>query len=401
MSKTINLPNNLDPVSIEDLHNDISEEYFASVKTAISKAKVTIMSKRDTTFISTVLFSLHIRITKALPTAGTDGLNLLINPEFFMGLSVQERVGLLFHETFHVVFNHMFRGRDLDPKKYNQAGDYVINLIATDANFTLPAGGLLDNKYKGMTTKEVYDLLPDPDPNEGSGESNGTGYDIIYDDPNAEPNSSKQIELTNTLVRASQSSKLNGDSAGSIPGEIEVMIDELLNPKLPWQILLQNYFSSYAKNDFSWRKPNRRFLPKYYLPSAWSEKCGEIAVAVDTSCSVSDGEFSQFVSEIREIKEKLNPTKLHLISFDTCINNIQVFSEDEDFTPKFQGRGGTDIAEVWEWIKENNPVVALIFSDGYFSFPNEEVDSDVIWLVVNNEGYEIPFGKNIYLNTHE
>ena len=88
--------------------------------------------------------------------------------------------------------------------------------------------------------------------------------------------SKEEIErkIEDIIVKASVQSKMAGDAAGSIPGDIEIALDKLLNPKLPWNVILQNYMSSFAKEDFSWRRPNRRTLSQgiylhHYTPSHW------------------------------------------------------------------------------------------------------------------------------------
>ena len=367
-----------------------------NIKTAIDRTKVKLMTLPNSVFISTVLFSLNLRVTKQVPTAGTDGLELLVNEEYFLQLTPDERVGLLFHETFHVVFNHMARGKDLEQKRYNIAGDHVINNLAVSNGFTIPKGGYCNTKYQDWSTKAVYDDLP---PDECSDVGGGIGADIIYNDGISDKEAEqREVNLTNTLLRAATRSKLEGDSPGTIPGEIEVMLDELLNPKLPWNVILQNYMSAYAKEDFTWARPNRRYQPEFYLPSAHSEAVGHIAVAVDTSGSVSDKEFSAFRDEIAGIQEMLKPEKISVLSFDTRIKNIdELGAEDSIANIKFHGRGGTDITDTWEWTKKNKPIVIIIFSDMYFDHPSEPSGTDVIWIAVNTNVKQMPHGITIPL----
>jgi len=368
---------------------------------SFDKAKIKIMSTPNTTFLSTVLFSMKHHWNDQLnpPTAATSGLDLYLHPDFWMGLNEQERVTLLLHETWHVCWNHMFRGRDLDQKKYNHAADYAINVALKDAGFTELPDWLHDNQYRNMATKAVYDVLPDPDPND---DGDGDQYmDIIFDDPNASPEeqAAKLNDITNAIIKGMTASKMAGDQPGSIPGELEIMIEDLLNPKLPWTTLLQDYITGFVKDDFTYRKPNRRFLPMgLVIPSQWSEKLTEVCVAVDTSCSVSDEEFTSFLSEIHSIKERLRPQKLTILDFDTSIKAEHVLEEFDGLdSVKFHGRGGTDIRPVMKWAKKQQPVVMIVFSDMYFDINDgDDPDCPVLWISVNNTRHDhLTFGDVI------
>ena len=74
---------------------------------ALDRAKVKFMSHPNSTFMTTVLFSLNIHITNPddskIPTAGTDGIGLWINPKFFLSLNEEQRATLLYHEVGHVI----------------------------------------------------------------------------------------------------------------------------------------------------------------------------------------------------------------------------------------------------------------------------------------------------------
>ena len=112
-------------------------------------------------FLSTIFYSMETQYSDEIDTACTDGTHILINKEFFSKLSKDERVFLLAHETMHVALMHTVRLGDRDPDLWNIAGDYVINaeLKKSSDLGKMPADGLLDQKYAGMTTEQVYDVL--------------------------------------------------------------------------------------------------------------------------------------------------------------------------------------------------------------------------------------------------
>lgn len=360
------------------------------------RAKVQLMKKKNSVFLSTLLFSLKHTITKAVPTAATNGIELVINPDFFMSISETERVGVLVHECMHVAWNHMERGRHLDKERYNAAADYVINIGLIDAGFELPAGGLIDKQYRGMSTKQVYDLLPVTLPN------NPMGGDVQYNDGSKESRE-RQMEVANILVKAIMRSEMEHDTPGTVPAEISRMVEKLINPKLGWDTLLQNYMSSFQKDDYSMRKPNRRYAPDFYLPSQYSERLTNISVAIDLSGSISEKQLQAFLSEINYIHSTMNPETMTIIGFDTKVTDIHEIDEGQDILSlKFRGGGGTDIKPVFKYFNKTKPNVAIIFSDMWFNWPSKPLECEHIWVIIDNSTASPSSGEiTHYTSEHE
>lgn len=384
---------------------------LVAAKKALDKAKITLMTKADTAFFTTVCFSLKHVWDESTPTAATDGLSLLCNPDFFMSLNKEEQVFLLLHEVGHVIFSHMTRRGARDPRVWNYAGDYVINAMLIERGFKMPEGGLYDKRFNEMSTDQVYDILIKENPKTEDrhmdileGGSAGTGDDKKGGSGPAQSDVEKaaaaadlQNKIEDILVRAAVQSRMQGDKPGTIPGSIQIFLDKLLNPKLPWQSILRKYMNNMNKVDYSWRRPNRRYFPDHHLPSLYSEALVDIAVAVDTSGSVSDKEFHRFVSEVGSIFKSHKPKKITLIQFDTSLKAInEVRSLDELKALKFTGRGGTIIKPVIDWVHENKPQLMMIFSDGGFNHYNQPVKSPLLWMIHNNHKFAAPYGKVIH-----
>ena len=353
---------------------------------ALNKAKIQLMGMSDSVFFTTLLFSLKHSWSEEIQTAATNGLYLKINPAFFMKQSPDQRVGLLVHECLHPALLHPLRCGTRDHKRYNIAGDHVINLMLLARGFKLPANGYADPQYEGMSTEQVYDLLP-----ESSGE-----YDCDID-VDTDPSEEMITEIQDIIIRASIQSQMQHDKPGTIPGEIQIFLDSLLKPKLPWNRILQKYIQNLTKNDYSFRKPNRRFFPKYHLPSLFSEGLIDLAIAVDASGSVSDEEFKVFVSETNAILRMMKPEKITLVTFDTVIRVVDEVKNIHELSKvKFTGRGGTEIGPVLNWANTNKPKLLLVFTDGDFYFRGMESKVDTIWLVHNNESFKASKGKVIH-----
>jgi predicted metal-dependent peptidase len=357
---------------------------------ALSKAKIQLMAKPDTAFFTTLCFSLKHVWDETIPTACTNGREIRFNPKFFMSLTTEEQVFLLVHESMHVALLHILRVMDRNKRRWNIAGDYVINGMLIERGFKMPKGGLHDTQYLGMSTEEVYKLLPENPTQE-------CDMDIQPGDGSDANDETLTAEIQDILVRASIQSKMCGDKPGTIPGDIEIFLDRLLNPKLPWNRILQKYVQAFAKNDYSFRKPNRRFFPKYHIPSLHGEKLIDLTIAVDTSGSVSQHEFEVFVSEVASIFRMMKPEKIRLLQFDTDIKSVDEITSINDLMQcKFTGRGGTLINPVLEWVNKNPTQLLLVFSDGGFNFYDLRVKAETLWVIHNCDRFSAPFGKTIH-----
>ena len=48
-------------------------------------------------------------------------------------------------------------------------------------------------------------------------------------------------------------------SQGRLPGEMERLVSDLLDPQASWREILRNLLTSTANDDYTWSRPNRRF----------------------------------------------------------------------------------------------------------------------------------------------
>jgi predicted metal-dependent peptidase len=370
-------------------------------KQALDKAKICLMQKDDSAFFTTLCFSLKQRFDDGHPTAYTDGRTITWNPKFFMKdlVDIEERVFLMLHETLHCAYLHTVRVQPgMCRDRANIAMDHVINLQLVERGFKMPTKvpGHADPQFKGMCWEEVYKLLPD-NPGKPQMQDLGDPAEGLSGDEKNAAATLLEEEMQEILVRAAVQSKLSNDKPGTIPQDIQIFLNGLLNPQLPWNRILQKYLHSYAKNDYSFRKPNRRFFPKYHLPSMFSESLMDLSIAVDISGSVSTKDFHVFVSEVASILRMMKPKKITLIQFDTELKSVDTVGTIKDLMAiKFKGRGGTDITPVLEWANVNKPQLLMVFTDGHFKFPTLDTKRNTLWLIHNNQKFVPPFGKAIH-----
>lgn len=362
------------------------------VEKTYTQAKIGLMSRIDSAFFTTVLFSLKFEWVDEISTAATDGRVILVNPVFFYSLDSEERIFVLVHEAMHVAYMHPARLKDRDPRRWNIACDHYINLSLIERGFKMPKNGLADPKYKGLNPDEIYKLLP---------EDINQDFEMDLKEFTGDLGELEK-DIEDILVRAAIQSQSNGDKAGTIPGDIQIFLDKLLNPKLPWQKVMQKYMRTFNKSNYTWRKPNRRYQPDHYLPSLTGQRLMDLAIAVDASGSVTDENFKSFISEISGIFRMLKPKKITLVTFDSGIRGVDEIQSFRDLmNVRFTGRGGTRIGPVIEWANENRPQLLLVFSDGEFNFYGQETQSQTLWIIHNNESFGAPFGKVIHYHMEE
>lgn len=387
---------------------------------SFDKAKVALMRVPNTIFFTTVLFGLRFRWNENIPTAQTNGIELEINPHFWLSKDQDTQVLILLHEVGHVIFHHCLAsrmGKRNNADKWNEAGDYIINGMYAERGWKIPSTWLYDPAFKGLSTEQVYDRLPDPPPQGGGGSDNGQGMrDIVMgpmpsqnqkdkgkDDPQpgngGQSMSEREIQekINEIVVRAALQSQLGGDKPGSIPGEVEIFLEKLKSPKLPWKTILRRFLNDHIKEDFSWQRPNRRYMPEHYLPSQHSEGLGHLAFAVDTSGSVSDSDFRTFINEIAGVLKGFRPKKITLIQFDTKIKHVDEITTVHDLMRvKFHGRGGTHVGEILKWAQTHNPMAMLVFTDGGFTQLQTELKkTSLVWLIHDNPKWKGIIGKTI------
>lgn len=370
----------------------------------MDRTKIALMQKKDSAFFATIIFSLKQIWDSTCKTAYVDGVHLGWNPEWFMGLTPTQRLAVMVHEGMHIAFDHLGRLRQQTLKRpdlYKQAADHVINNLLEQRGFDLPKPNLCDNRFKGMTTEEVYEIL-EAEAQQGKN-SPPPPWDDLKEDMPLPPGMTEQHlkqHVQEILIRAVNASAMGGDAPGTIPGEIQLMLDHLLNPKLPWTTLLRRYFTEFSKNDYSFKRPNRRHYPEFYLPSLYSTNLQDMTFYVDISGSVMDHQFKIFVSEIAGVLKMLKPKKITVVQFDTQIHHEDTVSNLQELAKiEFHGRGGTHIGCILDHMEQHKNSLSLVFTDGGFGWPRDKFKHKILWLINDNPGWQPAFGDAIHFST--
>ncbi len=125
---------------------------------------------------------------------------------------------------------------------------------------------------------------------------------------------------------------------GKLGGELARMIDHLLQPQLPWRMLLARYMTAVARDDYSYMRPSRR-EGDFILPTLRSHQL-ELVVAVDTSGSIKDSEMEEFIDEIDALKGQVR-ARVTLLPCDAklCEGAPWIFEPWEEFSRPRGGQG--------------------------------------------------------------
>ena len=193
---------------------------------------------------------------------------------------------------------------------------------------------------------------------------------------------------------------------GKLPGHLQELVQSAHGSQLDWRALLRRFMEATAARDYTWSRPNRRFIDSgLYLPAMHSEAMGNIALILDTSGSVESEVLAEFWSEVREIAAELRPEQVIVLQVDTRVAAADEYTAD-DLPDELEakGRGGTDFVPGFDWIEREDiqPACCLYFTDmECTSFP-EEPAYPVLWCDYGGEyGFgariEEPFGERIKL----
>lgn len=357
-------------------------------------------------------------------TAWCNGKTIGFNRVFFWSLPMEQRVFLLAHELMHTMLMHMIRRGNRDPKLWNIAADYVINGMLDTWGFSMKGmGGYLDHQYDDMSTEEVYDLLlqeqqqigQPPQPCQG-GQGGMSADDVVepgqegQGDAGGDPGGSQpgsggsipkdaETAIVGKVAQAVQVAE-SSKTAGTLPGELRQVLDKFLDPVLPWEVLLHNFMNELSQDDYSWRRPSRRWdANELYLPSILGDNGLEhLIYYVDVSGSISDGELLRFFSEVRAVHKDLEPKKLTVVTFDTKIQQEVHYDLDDPFDSfEIIGRGGTALDPVRKHILKHRPNAAVIFSDLYVTPMTQNPGVPILWIIMDNKDAQTHFGRRIHL----
>jgi predicted metal-dependent peptidase len=417
---------------------------FAAVETKLRAARTRLILERP--FIGALVMHLPLRAADAAwcETTATDARAFYYNPDFIAGLTLAEAQFVLAHEAVHCALGHFARRQHRARRRWDIACDHAANLLLQADGLRPLPGALANPDFHGLSAEEIYPLVPPDTPERtldrhlfddplisertAPGQSRGAADrargegrggadqpaeglrpdswdDAGNEERHADGRAARPMPETGPadlvrrwkgrLVSAAQQAR----AAGKLADSWLRLVDGLVQPQLPWRVLLARYLMSAARDDYSFQRPSRR-EGDALLPRLASDQV-ELCVVLDTSGSIGTEELAQFASEIDALKGQIRAR----VTLHACDERLDPRGPWE-FQPwetlalprEMGGGGGTRFAPVFDWIAAGHrrPDLLLYFTDAQGEFPPHAPGYPVIWLVKGRG--KVPWGERIQLN---
>jgi predicted metal-dependent peptidase len=382
-------------------------------------------------FFAAVSRRINKSINKSVPTAGVrvtkDGqFEMVYNPEFFEKLTPKERSGVLKHEFYHLIFEHV-TGR-LPPegmsKMWNVATDLAINSHLVGE---LPEGGCFPQQEPfeeypiGQSAEYYYKMLKEderfqPKDDDGDGEGgegdgdgqsgSGSGLPDTMDDhsgwggEDGMSDESKQAIREVAQERLKQAMKdavdeinSSGRGWGSVGADTRKQIQDFIKPKVNWRSVLRYFIktSQRANKRSTVRRINKRF--PYIHSGKKVTRQAKIAISIDQSGSVSDSMLALFFSELSGLAKYAEFT---VIPFDTEVqeSEVYVWKKGKKQTWERVSCGGTNFDAPTAWVNARNFDGHIILTDMEAPKPKPS-KCQRMWATTPE------YAENPYFNTNE
>ena len=300
--------------------------------------------------------ALSRRITKssttAIPTAGVKlneksaQFEMVYNPEFFESLPDNHIQGVLMHEFYHIIYEHV-TGR-LPPEgmsiMWNIATDLSINSHISDKlpdMACVPGRDKFEKYPTGLSAEAYYKMLQEDeqfkqDPKDGEdgeggeGDGQGGGGDGLPDSLDDHSgwgeasDETKQMakERLRQAVEDAAKEASNRGSWGTVSSEMRKQIMDMINPKVDWRKVLRYFIKTSQRSNkrSTVRRINKRF--PYIHSGKKVTRQAKIAISIDQSGSVSDKMLAAFFAELGGLAKYAEFT---VIPFDTEVGEEHVY----------------------------------------------------------------------------
>lgn len=336
-------------------------------------------------------------------------IKLYLNTSFFKkvlssgdrSLCLDKVVGVLEHEVSHIVFGHLFL-KFTDRVRGNVAVDLVVNsYIDRDR---LPPNCCFPEDYdleSGKSALWYYTKLRDNDKfkeqcSDGSFglegimsniESSHSKWGDIVDDPIAK-------EFAKDIIRKSKETCRG--SYGDIHGDIVAQIDNILKtskPIVPWGKVLRTFVASCSESslDYTMKRISKRFNCR---PGTRKEDVLNVAVAIDTSGSISEDNLNIFFNEIKWIWKNGCTVTIYEADCKVCLQ----YPFKGKFNGKVHGRGGTDLEPVLIEVDKKGYDALIYFTDFYAPVIEKQYKTPALWVLtseIDRSNYPVKSGHHI------
>jgi predicted metal-dependent peptidase len=374
---------------------------MTEAETKFRKARATLIL--DQPFFGALALRLKAKEDPNCKTMWTDGTNAGFNPDHIMKQPMEELKAALCIQLLRLAAQHHCRRGERQQGTWDRAGEFAVTGILDKAGtFALPKNAMLSNQYDNLEAEAIYTRLKEiedksqppqnqPQPQQQPGPGQGKGQGKGKPQPGNEPGQGPpQPDPTGGEVRdtpgkdgqqateaekeqqkqdwkiATQQAAQAAKSCGKLPGDVLRLVEDILEPVIDWKEALRQFVDRISRNDYSWRRPNSRYMSTgVILPTLYNQELPPIVIAVDTSGSINQDELKQFAGEIDDILNQY-PTTLTVIYCDTKVRHTEIFTaEDRPIHLEAKGGGGTKFSPVFEAVNqiEDEPACVVYLTD--------------------------------------
>lgn len=332
-----------------------------------------------------ILCDYHLCQREEVQIAAVDADSGIIYTNPVADLNFEEWKFVLAHEFLHAGLEHQARCQGREPYLWNVAGDYVINswLIEMKIGSMPRLGVLYDEKLKGYSAEEVYDMII-RDIKRYQKIETFRGYgrgDVFFS--KKKRNFRNPMEEGVTLDEFYREALLKGmeyhieKQRGWIPAGLQEEIRTLAMPPIPWDVKLAQWFEEQFPGQEKIRtyvRPSRRQgampdIPRPYYQKENLQKKETFGVVLDTSGSMSVELLGKALGSIASYAAVKEISHVRVIFCDASAYDAG-YLEIEELTGRIEvkGRGGTrlqpgvDLLENAKDFPKDGPI--LLLTDG-------------------------------------
>lgn len=365
---------------------------------------------RRTAFFASILFNARLVESDKHGTIWTEGINIYFNPEYVKNNDPFIE-GDILEVVMHCAMQHISRRKYRDLERWNEACDLSIRPLVHQFFQQHPELTIGDKRFPDKAAEEIYELLEKQEQKkqqQGGGQGKGEGQEkaeqpggMVEPDPDQQEEAE---EAGKQWARATANAVEKATKAGTLPGSIKRIIDQLLPvEKLDWRELVREMSrDAKSKNARSWSRPNRRRNGQNgdpMMPGYADDNIYNLVVCFDVSGSIDDALHQKMKSEVANAIDQDLLNQITLIAVDTRPNSIEVVTNAEgirNWEPT--GGGGTDFRSAMELIKKDYPnsVGMLFLTDMETMSFGEEPPFPVVWVnFTPHNGRKAPFGRTV------
>lgn len=411
----------------------------------IERTHVQLMRDKNFCLFSGVFMVGKVEISDKVSTACTNGRDVTYGRAFVDRLDDKQLAFLVIHEAMHKAYRHMMVWKKIakeNAKLANAAMDYVINLQIVDYDpdghvVQMPRDeqgnlmGLLDSRFRGMDTMQVYEILKrecndgdgrgkkgekgdkptkggggQPDnPSDGQSEAEDYGFDEHDWEGAQDLSEAEEQELGREIDHALREGAI---LAGKMKGNVPRGINEILHPKVDWKEAMRDFVKAHTKglDESTWRRPHRKYLGMdIVMPSTIGFKAERVAIGTDTSGSIGGEILGRFLGETKLICDDVEPEIVDMLYWDSHVARHEVYAGAEVTnlvnSTKPEGGGGTEPDCVPSYLIKHDikPQCIIMLTDGCFFGHNtskwEQLNVPVLWCVVGNKDFQPKYGQAV------